>query len=69
MRIEAEIKDPTHLVLRQPLALPVGHRVVVEIIDNEMDTERDEFLAASAALLERAYGSDEPDYSEAGEPL
>lgn len=69
MRIEAEIKDATHLVLRQPLALPAGRRVVVEVIENEMDAERGEFLAASAALLERAYGSDEPDYSEDGETL
>ncbi len=68
MKIEAEIKDSTHLVLRRPLALPAGRRVFVEVIEEE-DAERGEFLAASAALLERAYDSDEPDYSEAGEPL
>jgi hypothetical protein len=69
MRIEAEIKDATHLELRQPLTLPPGRRVFVEIVEDDLDTERTEFLAASAALLERAYGSDEPDYSKAGEPL
>ena len=69
MRIEAEISDATHLVLREPLAIPAGRRVLVEIIEDERDGEREEFLVASAALLERAYGPDEPDYSEAGEPL
>jgi len=41
----------------------------VEVIEDVRDVERVEFLAASAALLERAYGPDEPDYSEAGEVL
>ena len=69
MRIEAEIKDATHLELRQPLALPAGSRVLVEVVDDELDTERGELLVASSSLLERAYGPDEPDYSEAGEAL
>ena len=69
MKIEAEITDPTHLVLRQPLAIPAGRRVVVEVLEAEGNAEREEFLSASAALLERAYGPGEPDYSEAGEPL
>ena len=69
MRIEAEIEDATHLVLRQPLALPVGRRVLVEVVEDEGDTERGGLLVASSALLERAYGPDEPDYSEVGEAL
>jgi hypothetical protein len=69
MRVEAEISDSTHLVLRRPLAMPVGSRVVLEIVDPEGDTERKEMLLASGALLERAYGADEPDYSDQGQPL
>ncbi len=49
--------------------MPVGSRVVLEIVDPEEDTERKEMLLASGALLERAYGTDEPDYSDQGQPL
>ena len=69
MRIEAEISDSTHLVLRRPLAMPAGSLVVLELIDPGGDTDREEMVAASVALLARAYGPDEPDYSQAGEPL
>ncbi len=69
MRIEAEIKDPTHLELKEPLALPAGRLIVLEVVAGDGDAERTGFLAASAALLERAFAADEPDYSEAGEPL
>ena len=69
MRIEAEIEDSRHLVLQEPLKLPVGSKVVLEVLSLEAAAERGDFLAASAALLERAYGKDEPDYSDAGEPL
>ena len=69
MRIEAEISDSTHLVLKRPLAIPAGSRVVLELIDSEGVTERTEMVAASMGLLERAYGPEEPDYSQAGEPL
>ncbi|MCB1237133.1 MAG: hypothetical protein KDM91_18850 [Verrucomicrobiae bacterium] len=69
MKVEAEISDSTHLVLRQPLAIPAGRRVLVEIIEDDSDLDRGEYLSASAALLERAFGPDEPDYSEAGEAL
>jgi hypothetical protein len=49
--------------------MPVGSKVVLELLTPEAAIERDDFLTASAALLERAYGEDEPDYSEAGESL
>ncbi|MEX2577844.1 MAG: hypothetical protein WD342_02205 [Verrucomicrobiales bacterium] len=66
MQIQAEIEDPTHLKLRQPLDAEVGSVIVLEIVQA---SERDEFLSGSAALLERAYGDDEPDYSNAGTPI
>ncbi|HIG29159.1 MAG TPA: hypothetical protein EYQ50_15775 [Verrucomicrobiales bacterium] len=63
MRIQAEIEDPTHLKLKQPLDAEVGSVIVLEILGT---SDRDEFLTGSSSLLERAYGDDEPDYSEAG---
>ncbi len=66
MQIQAEIEDSTHLKLRQPLDAKVGSVIILEIIE---PSERDEFASGSAALLERAYGEGEPDYSEAGEPI
>ena len=69
MRIEAEIEDLMHLVLQKPLEMPVGSTIILEVLTPEAAVERDDFLAATSALLERAYGDDEPDYSSAGEPL
>ena len=66
MPIEAEIEDSTHLKLKQPLDGEVGSVIVLEIVKPR---EQDDFLTSSAALLERAYGEDEPDYSTAGEPI
>ncbi|MEM6911123.1 MAG: hypothetical protein AAF555_06015 [Verrucomicrobiota bacterium] len=66
MRVEAEIEDPTHLKLKQPLKGSVGSVVVLEILES---SERDEFLTGSASLLEEVYSDDEPDYSEAGTPI
>lgn len=66
MQVEAKIEDPTHLKLMQPLDAEVGSMIVLEIAEA---SERVEFLSASAALLERAYGDEEPDYSNAGTQL
>ena len=66
MQIQAKIEDPTHLKLMQPLNAEVGSIIVLEITQA---SEREEFLSASAALLERAYGDEEPDYSDAGTPI
>jgi hypothetical protein len=66
MAIEAEVEDPTHLRLKRPLDAQVGSIIVLKIV---APTEPDVFSAGAAALLERAYGEDEPDYSQAGEPI
>jgi len=66
MPIEAEIEDPTHLRLKRPLDAKVGSVIILEIIE---PSEPDTFSAGAAALLERAYGEDEPDYSQTGEPI
>ena len=66
MEVQAKFEDPTHLKLMQPLNAEVGSIIVLEITQA---SEREEFLSASAAFLERAYGDEEPDYSDAGTPL
>jgi len=66
MQVQAKIKDPTHLELMHPLNAEVGSIIVLEI---PQSSEREEFLSTSAALLERAYGDEEPDYSDAGTPI
>lgn len=66
MQVQAKIEDPTHLKLMQPLNEKVGSTIVLEITQA---SEREEFLSASAAFLERAYGDAEPDYSDAGTPI
>ncbi|MDA7617761.1 hypothetical protein N8703_00475 [Verrucomicrobia bacterium] len=69
MIFEAELFDATRLVLSQPLSMPAGTKVVLEIIETSDPTVHDEFLSASAALLEVGYGDEEPDYFNEGKPL
>ena len=69
MTFEAGLSDATHLVLSQPLSMPAGTKVVLEIIETSDPLVHDEFLSASAALLEVGYGDEEPDYSNEGKPL
>lgn len=66
MQVQATIEDPTHLKLKQPLDAEVGSVVILDIVE---DSDRNEFLTGSAALLERAYNDDEPDYSDSGAPI
>ena len=60
MKLEAVMKDPTHLRLIRPLGVKVGSLVVLEIVEM---IDHENFLASSAALLDSAYGAGEPDYS------
>ena len=66
MQVQAKIEDATHLKLMQPLNAEVGSIIVLEIAQT---SERTELLSASVAFLERAYGDEEPDYSDAGTPI
>jgi hypothetical protein len=63
MQVQATIEDPTHLRLIQPLDMTVGSLVVVEIVET---VGNGTFPDSSAALLDSAYGADEPDYSGSG---
>ena len=49
--------------------MPAGTKVVLEIIETSDPMGHDEFLSASAALLEVRYGDEEPDYPNEGKPL
>lgn len=63
MQVQATVEDPTHLRLIRPLDAKVGSLVVLEIVESSDDKA---FLDSSAALLDSAYGVDEPDYSASG---
>ena len=43
MTFEAELSDATHLVLSQPLSMPAGTKVVLEIIETSDPMSHDEF--------------------------
>jgi hypothetical protein len=55
--------DGKQILLDQPMELPVGGRLLVTVLD-ESDEESDYHTLASAGLA-AAYGTSEPDYSEA----
>ena len=69
MRIEAEVKDSTHLILKKPLGMPAGSRVVLDIFELGDAGENKDWAKLSLSMLERAYGLDEPDYASAGQAL
>lgn len=69
VRIEAQVTDDQQLLLKSPVPLRAGSRVILEIHPIPGDEEHRFWSAASASLLERGYGPDEPDYSNAGSPL
>lgn len=67
MQFHARIINPTHLELDYASPFPPGTRVVVEFVSSDADL--DEFAEASLLLLDRAYGDDEPNYSDTGIPI
>lgn len=69
MHMTAGVEDSTHLVLSEPLPMPRGSIVAVDVHESALVAERADWVAASGALLEEAYGPNEPDYSECGERL
>ncbi len=62
--LEARMIDATHLELSEPVDLPPGRKLVVSVVEaDESCGERQQWLAASEAGLQDAYGDSEPDYS------
>ena len=61
--IEAKVVDSTHLELAKPIAARQGRTVLVAVAEaGEEDSERQQWLAASALSLQAAYSDAEPDY-------
>ena len=61
---EAQVVDPTHLELAQPIQARPGAKVLVAIETPElMGDERDAWGRMSTQRLASAYGPNEPDYS------
>lgn len=48
--------------LDEPFALPADARLLVTILPETPDAEREQWYALSKAGLARAYSDDEPDY-------
>jgi hypothetical protein len=60
--------DGKHICLDKPIDLPANARLMVTVfsdLEESPEEERQAWLAASQAWLARAYGDDEPDYSNA----
>jgi hypothetical protein len=58
--------DGTHILLDDPFPLEPQTRLLVTVVPGDtVEDERQAWLAASQASFARAYGEDEPDYSDA----
>ena len=55
--------DGKQILLDEPMELPVGRRLLVTLLDST-DEETD-YHSLAAAGLSAAYGTNEPEYSEA----
>jgi len=61
--VEATVMDATHLELSEPIMVRTGGVVLISVSEPvEKDAKRHEWLAASSASLQMAYGDSEPDY-------
>jgi hypothetical protein len=58
--------DGKNIRLDEPYELPADAQLLVTVLaPSGAGQERDDWLASSMQRLERAYGDNEPDYSEA----
>ena len=58
--------DGKQICLDQPYELQPDSKLIVAVVSgNPLEDERQAWLAASQAGFARAYGDDEPDYSNA----
>jgi hypothetical protein len=55
--------DGQHILLDEPVQLPIGRRLLVTVLD-EVD-DRSDFHRLAENGLAAAYGSSEPEYTEA----
>ena len=52
-----------HICLDEPFDLKCNSKVIVTVLPQEDDEEREAWLRVSAMKLSEAYGKDEPEYS------
>ena len=57
--------DGKQVCLDEPYPLQPNTKLFVTIVPDSLEEERRAWLAASQAAFARAYGDDEPDYSNA----
>jgi hypothetical protein len=58
--------DGKQICLDEPFELQPNSKLIVTVVSGDsLEEERQAWLAASQAGLARAYGADEPDYSDA----
>jgi hypothetical protein len=57
--------DGERIQLDEPIAIPRNASLLVTILKDDKDEERDDWYQLSLAGLARAYGNDEPEYSDA----
>lgn len=55
--------DGTQIKLDEDIQIPKGSRLLVTLLDTEVDPDREAFLKLAAQSLDSAYGENEPDYS------
>ncbi len=59
--LEAQVIDARHLMLKNPIEIPPGSKVLITIVPNKSNGN-DDWFSLSIQQLEAAYGEDEPDY-------
>jgi hypothetical protein len=57
--------DGTHIMLDEPYDLQPGTPIAVTVFPNQADLETAQWLRIASAGLARAYGDDEPEYTDA----
>ncbi len=53
----------THVILDESYSLEPNTRLLVTVLTDDENAERDEWLKFSAERLDQAYGDDEPEYT------
>lgn len=57
--------DGERIRLDEPFDLPVNVPLLVTVLAPEADHDREVLIAAGSQALSRAYGDDEPEYTQA----
>jgi len=62
--VQAKVVDATHLELSNPIAGPLGRKVLVSVAESsDADADREQWIRLSTEGLRSAYGDSEPEYS------